>query len=120
MPALPSASPRWLLVAVPLFLSPLVALAGHPGVTLTFTEGDFAFSYARGIPLDTAPLYPNDRLDPDDPLRKKLWEQASGKYGYNRQTAEDPDGVNFQRDLLNASFFTLSGFFPSGKIDVTF
>jgi hypothetical protein len=120
MPALPSASSRWLLVAVPLFLSPVVALAGHPGVTLTFQESDFIFSYARGTPPDTVPLYPGDQLDPADSLRIKLLAQAAGKYGYNRITSTDPDGVNPQIDLLNASFFTLSGFFPQGTIDVTF
>jgi hypothetical protein len=86
--------------------------ADRHGVTLTFTEGDFTFSYARGEPLPDVPLYPNDQLDPTDPLRQALLAQASGKYGYNRETAADPFGVNPQVDLLNASFFTLADFFP--------
>src|ERR671925_1732019 len=101
MPTMPSAV-RWLLVAVPLLLSPLVAVADRHGVTLTFTESDFTFSYARGDPPDDVPLYPNDPLDPADPLRQALRAQASGKYGYNRVTAADPLGVNPQIDLLNA------------------
>ena len=80
----------------------------------------FTFSYARGEPPPDVPLYPNDQLDPADPLRQALLAQASGKYGYNRETAADPFGVNPQVDLLNGSFFTLPGFFPQGKREVTF